>query len=88
MSNSRPLYPLSSVVNDFCALTPGHFLKLETPITVPQPDLGEVKVNQLQCWQLVERLNDYIRIFGASGIATTSTPSTADIQVVAKRTFT
>ncbi|KAJ8884712.1 hypothetical protein PR048_016570 [Dryococelus australis] len=46
--NWRPVCPLSSDANYFCTLTPGHFLKLERLVTMPEPDLGEVKENRLQ----------------------------------------
>ncbi|XP_063243611.1 uncharacterized protein LOC134542933 [Bacillus rossius redtenbacheri] len=54
--NSRPLCPLSSDPNDISALTPGHFLTLEPLVTLPEPNLRDVRLNRLQRWQLVERL--------------------------------
>lgn len=57
--NSRPLLPLSTDPNDLNALTPGHFL-IGEPLTAPtEADLGEIKINRLSRWQLVERLRQH-----------------------------
>ncbi|XP_063240264.1 uncharacterized protein LOC134541050 [Bacillus rossius redtenbacheri] len=55
--NSRPLCPLSADPKDFTPLTPGHFLTLEPLVTIPEPDLRQVKMNCLHRWQLVSRLH-------------------------------
>lgn len=59
--NSRPLCPASADPNDLQPLTPGHFLVFE-PLnsSIPDPDLSSVKLNKLNRWQLVQRLqNDF-----------------------------
>ncbi|XP_046961242.1 uncharacterized protein LOC124530918 [Vanessa cardui] len=49
--NSRPILPLSEDVNDYCYLTPGHFL-IGTALTMyPEVDISETKVNRLGFWQ-------------------------------------
>lgn len=55
--NSRPLCALSSDPNDISALTPGHFLTVETLTAVPDTDLGHLKLNRLNRWQLLQRLH-------------------------------
>lgn len=54
--NSRPLCAISTDPNDLTALTPGHFLTLEPLSTVPDPDLGHLKINRLSRWQLLQRI--------------------------------
>ncbi|XP_063218586.1 uncharacterized protein LOC134528849 [Bacillus rossius redtenbacheri] len=50
--------PFSSAdPKDFTPLTPGHFLTLEPLVTIPEPDLRQVKMNCLHRWQLVSRLH-------------------------------
>lgn len=51
--NSRPLCSVSSDPND---LTPGHFLTLAPLTSVPNPDLSHLNFNQLDRWQLLQRL--------------------------------
>lgn len=55
--NSRPITPLSSDPNDFCALTPGHFLTLEPLTAVPDADVTPIHINRLTRWQLLQRIN-------------------------------
>lgn len=55
--NSRPLCPLSSDPNDLTVLTPGHFLTQEPLSALPDPNLGEIKLNRLSRWQLLQRLH-------------------------------
>lgn len=54
--NSRPLCPLSNEPDDMLALTPGHFLIGEAPITIPEPSLIDAKTNSLDRWQLVQKI--------------------------------
>ncbi|XP_072766497.1 uncharacterized protein [Anoplolepis gracilipes] len=53
--NSRPLCPLSEDVNDYCALTSGHFLIGEAPSALPEPNLSEEKTTWLSRWQLLKQ---------------------------------
>lgn len=50
--NSRPLLPLSSDPNDYCYLTPGHFL-IGTSLTMyPEKDISDIPGNRLKFWKL------------------------------------
>ncbi|XP_073949064.1 uncharacterized protein [Choristoneura fumiferana] len=50
--NSRPLIPLDTSQTEVVeALTPGHFLIGEAPVTIPSPDLREINTNRLSRWQ-------------------------------------
>ncbi|XP_050307513.1 uncharacterized protein LOC126744199 [Anthonomus grandis grandis] len=49
--NSRPLCPVSSDPNDFCCLTPSHFLIGEPLTSYPERDLLSVSENRLTYWQ-------------------------------------
>lgn len=55
--NSRPLVDVSSDPNDFSVLTPGHFLTLEPLTSIPDPDLSHLKLNQLNRWQLLQKIH-------------------------------
>lgn len=55
--NSNPLYSVSSDPNDLLPITPSYFLKGRTPITVPDPDVSELKCNRLSRFQLLLHLN-------------------------------
>ncbi|XP_055928078.1 uncharacterized protein LOC129959281 [Argiope bruennichi] len=49
--NFRPLTSLSSDVDDFSTLTPGHFL-IERPFTaIVEPNLANILENRLGLWQ-------------------------------------
>ncbi|XP_062700456.1 uncharacterized protein LOC134284909 [Aedes albopictus] len=54
--NSRPLYPISTSPDSFEALTPGHFLVAQPLNLLPEPDIGHLKVNQLDNWEKVQRI--------------------------------
>lgn len=54
--NSRPILPLSEDINDYCYLTPGHFL-LGTSLTMyPERDVSDSRVNRLNYWQQCTQL--------------------------------
>ncbi|GJQ73837.1 hypothetical protein Trydic_g18774 [Trypoxylus dichotomus] len=58
--NSRPIFPMSSDPNDLNALTPGHFL-IGRPISyLPQPNLLEVKENNLSRYQRLQQMTQHI----------------------------
>lgn len=61
--NSRPIAALSDRVDDFVALTPGHFLIGTALLTAPEPSLLEFKENRLSRWQLVRQM--YERLWDA-----------------------
>ncbi|XP_026315040.1 uncharacterized protein LOC113226570 isoform X1 [Hyposmocoma kahamanoa] len=50
--NSRPLLPLSSDPNDYCYLTPGHFIIGSALTMYPENDSSDVPQNRLKFWQL------------------------------------
>ncbi|GFX87631.1 integrase catalytic domain-containing protein [Trichonephila clavipes] len=54
--NSRPLCPLSSNSDDLNALTPAHFLIGRSMTSVVEPNLIELKENDLKKWQRITRL--------------------------------
>ena len=54
--NSRPLTPISADVNDFSALTPGHFLIGDTLTNLPEPDFLPLPSNRLSAWQLISKV--------------------------------
>lgn len=57
--NSRPLIPLSEDPSDLSTLTPGHFLIGDSLRSNLEPDLSEVKFNQLSRFQHLERLRQH-----------------------------
>lgn len=59
--NSRPLYPMNNLPENYDVLTPGHFLIGEPIKTVPQRDLCESKISMLTRWQLTHQLVQRIR---------------------------
>lgn len=56
--NSRPLLPLSSEVNDFSFLTPGHFLIGSALTAFPEQDTSGIPTNRLKFWQLCNQMRD------------------------------
>lgn len=57
--NSRPLCPIDDKECE-SVLTPGHFLIGESPLTVPSPDLKDIKLSYLSRWQYTQKLlNDF-----------------------------
>ncbi|XP_074031851.1 uncharacterized protein [Leptinotarsa decemlineata] len=58
--NSRPLYSMSSDPHDLSVLTPGHFLTQEPLTVLPDPDLSHLRLNQLDRWQLLQKLHQDI----------------------------
>lgn len=55
--NSRPLCPMTSDPDDLTVLTPGHFL-IGAPLrTVPERNLAEKNINNLERWRYLQRLN-------------------------------
>lgn len=53
--NSRPLCAITSDINDFDLLTPGHFLIGRPLNLVPEPNLMNIKENLLDRWQKVQK---------------------------------
>lgn len=53
--NSRPLCPLSEDIDDYAALTPGHFLLGEAPTVIPEPNLDDLPITRLSRWQLIRQ---------------------------------
>lgn len=56
--NSRSLYPLTDDLDDFTALTPGHFIMGCAPTVIPEPFLEYEKSSRLSQWQLLRQLLD------------------------------
>lgn len=57
--NSRPLCPLTADVDDYSALTPGHFLIGDQLCSVPEPNILPVSDNRLTRWQLVQKIHQH-----------------------------
>lgn len=55
--NSRPLTQLSTDPNDLEVLTPAHFLIGRTFTSLPDPDVRDIKLNRLDRYQYLQRLN-------------------------------
>lgn len=56
MINSRPMYPMSSDPNDFCPLTPGHFLIGRSLLAAPDQNVSDVQENRLSRFQRVQQI--------------------------------
>lgn len=56
--NSRPIAPMTDRVDDFCFLTPGHFLGCGLGMSVPEPDLCDDKRNRLSRWKRIQQMRD------------------------------
>lgn len=54
--NSRPIAPFHDDVDNFDALTPGHFLVGGVIKIAPRPSLLDLKENRLSRWQLVNQM--------------------------------
>lgn len=57
--NSRPLSPLSSSPLDVSPLTPGHFLIGRPLVSLPDPDLTEIKENRLSKYQRIQQMTQH-----------------------------
>lgn len=57
--NSRPLSPLSSNPHDLSPLTPGHFLIGRPLMSLPAPDLQEVKASSLHRYARIEQARQH-----------------------------
>ncbi|XP_011698520.1 PREDICTED: uncharacterized protein LOC105456273 [Wasmannia auropunctata] len=56
--NSRPIAAVSESLDDYTALTPGHFL-IGTPlVAIPEPSVLELNENRLSRWQVVQRITE------------------------------
>ncbi|XP_018403332.1 PREDICTED: uncharacterized protein LOC108780195 [Cyphomyrmex costatus] len=53
--NSRPLCPLSEDIDDYVALTPGHFILGEASTVIPEPNLINQPSSRLTRWQLIRQ---------------------------------
>ncbi|XP_054713427.1 uncharacterized protein LOC129222888 [Uloborus diversus] len=58
--NSRPLIPMSSEMDNFEILTPGHFLIGRPITTLSEPQLIDVKENTLSKWQRITKFSQQI----------------------------
>lgn len=54
--NSRPISQVSENIDDPMPITPGHFLKGEPLITVPDANYEMSKMNTLKRWQVTQRM--------------------------------
>lgn len=54
--NSRPLWSIPTKVDEFEALTPGHFLVFKALNALPEPDLSHLASNRLNQYQYLCRL--------------------------------
>lgn len=55
--NSRPLCPLSNEPDDILALTPGHFLIGDAPISIPEPCILDTKIASLDRWKNIQKIH-------------------------------
>ncbi|XP_011687752.1 PREDICTED: uncharacterized protein LOC105449960 [Wasmannia auropunctata] len=56
--NSRPLAAISDSLDDYRALTPGHFLTGSPLIAIPEPSVLDLNENRLSRWQTIQRLTE------------------------------
>lgn len=56
--NSRPIAAVSDSIDDYSALTPGHFLIGSALVASPEPSTLAISDNRLSRWQTVQRLNE------------------------------
>lgn len=54
--NSRPIAAASDNIDDYRALTPGHFLIGSALVAPPEPSVLDVSEHRLSRWQIVQRL--------------------------------
>lgn len=54
--NSRPLTPINNDVNDYTALTPGHFLIGDSLIGLPEHNYSTLPENRLNAWQNIKKI--------------------------------
>ncbi|XP_048483697.1 uncharacterized protein LOC125488552 isoform X1 [Plutella xylostella] len=59
--NSRPLLPLSTEPDDFCYLTPGHFITGSALTMYPEKNVSDIPQNRLKFWQLCTSLKQKFR---------------------------
>ncbi|XP_054708422.1 uncharacterized protein LOC129218221 [Uloborus diversus] len=57
--NSRPLTPLSTDVNEYEVLTPGHFLIGRPLLALPEPNFKDIPESKLSKWQ---KLTNYVQV--------------------------
>ncbi|XP_011866631.1 PREDICTED: uncharacterized protein LOC105561346 [Vollenhovia emeryi] len=58
--NSRPIASVTDSIDDYCALTPGHFLIGSTLIAAPEPSVLELAEHRLSRWQLVQQISERV----------------------------
>jgi len=56
--NSRPICSVSENVDDYNALTPGHFLIGGPILAAPQPSVLDLNETRLSRWQLLQRMTE------------------------------
>jgi len=56
--NSRPIAATSDNLDDYRALTPGHFLIGANLVAVPEPSILDISETRLSRWQLVQRITE------------------------------
>ncbi|XP_024881085.1 uncharacterized protein LOC112460568 [Temnothorax curvispinosus] len=56
--NLRPIAPVSDDIDDYQALTPGHFLVGAALISPPEPSVLNLNENRLSRWQMIQRLTE------------------------------
>lgn len=54
--NSRPLWAVSTEVDDEEVLTPSHFFNFQPINTLPKPDVSYIQINRLSQYQYLHRL--------------------------------
>ncbi|XP_018399614.1 PREDICTED: uncharacterized protein LOC108777272 [Cyphomyrmex costatus] len=56
--NSRPIAPVSDNIDDYHALTPGHFLIGTSLIAPAEPSVLDLSENRLSHWQMVQQMTE------------------------------
>lgn len=69
--NSRPLWSIPTKIDEFEALTPGHFLTFKNLTVLPEPNIDHISLNRLNQYQFLQRLtSDFWKVWNKEYIQT------------------